>query len=210
MSVTTKNRILESAIRLFNDRGIANVRLQQIADESGISVGNLAYHYTNKEAIVAGVLDIIQDEFAAILGEYLVYPNLMDLDLQLSRLQQFFQQYRFFLLDIPEVIRAFPEKESRLQSYFKKFSTQLRYRLDFFVQKGLLKGEAYPGMFDTLSHNLWLQAIFFQHQQLLKGTAHLPVNFRDQVWEQLLPLLTPKGQEIYVLEVQTYPDGLPM
>jgi AcrR family transcriptional regulator len=38
----TKQRIIEAAISLFNTNGIANVRLIQIADEAGISVGNLA------------------------------------------------------------------------------------------------------------------------------------------------------------------------
>ena len=41
----TKDKILIEARQLFYDEGITNVRLQQIADKTGISVGNLAYHY---------------------------------------------------------------------------------------------------------------------------------------------------------------------
>ena len=48
----TKQKIILSALQLFNENGIANVRLQHIADEAFISIGNLAYHYKNKEAIV--------------------------------------------------------------------------------------------------------------------------------------------------------------
>lgn len=48
----TKQKILDSALRLFNEKGIVNVRLQHIADESIVSVGHLAYHYANKEAII--------------------------------------------------------------------------------------------------------------------------------------------------------------
>jgi len=51
----TKQKILKSAIALFNGRGLVNVRLQHIADDSGISVGNLAYHYYSKKAIVEGI-----------------------------------------------------------------------------------------------------------------------------------------------------------
>ena len=42
---TTKQKIVHASIKLFNENGVANVRLQQIADEIGISVGNLAYHF---------------------------------------------------------------------------------------------------------------------------------------------------------------------
>lgn len=40
----TKLKIIKGAQELFFENGIANIRLQQIADSSGISVGNLAYH----------------------------------------------------------------------------------------------------------------------------------------------------------------------
>ncbi|MEO7308888.1 MAG: TetR family transcriptional regulator [Chitinophagaceae bacterium] len=38
----TKQKILNASLHLFNENGISNTRLQQIADETGISVGNLA------------------------------------------------------------------------------------------------------------------------------------------------------------------------
>ena len=43
----TKQKILDTSLELFNKNGISNVRLQQIADETGISLGNLAYHFNN-------------------------------------------------------------------------------------------------------------------------------------------------------------------
>jgi AcrR family transcriptional regulator len=36
---------------LFNGQGLQNVTLQQIANEASISVGNLAYHFHDKEQI---------------------------------------------------------------------------------------------------------------------------------------------------------------
>ena len=51
----TKRRILDAALDLFNENGLVNVRLQHIADQAQMSVGNLAYHYANKEAIVTAL-----------------------------------------------------------------------------------------------------------------------------------------------------------
>jgi hypothetical protein len=54
--LSTKQKILNTSIRLFNEDGMANVPLQQIAKEIGISPGNLAYHFKNKEAIIEAMM----------------------------------------------------------------------------------------------------------------------------------------------------------
>ena len=95
-NLTTKQKILESAIRLFNWDDVANVRLQQIADETGISVGNLAYHFKNKEAIVTAIYEGLFDEFSQILSTYLTNPKLTDFDLQMEQYHRFFSKYKFF------------------------------------------------------------------------------------------------------------------
>ncbi len=79
MSAITKNKIIEAAIQLFNEKGLSNVRLQQIADETGISVGNLAYHYSNKDLIVTSVYERLFEEFSEILANYMLQPTLADM-----------------------------------------------------------------------------------------------------------------------------------
>ena len=63
----TKQKIILSSIELFNQKGLTNVRLQNIADQCGISVGNLAYHFSNKLAIIEVVDEILQSEIETIL-----------------------------------------------------------------------------------------------------------------------------------------------
>ena len=48
----TKKRIYECAFRLFVDKGFANVKVQDIAVEAGISIGGLYHHYKSKEDIL--------------------------------------------------------------------------------------------------------------------------------------------------------------
>src|SRR5208337_297435 len=49
----TGERILETALAMFNQFGKPTVTTPSIAFEMGISPGNLHYHYHSKEAIVA-------------------------------------------------------------------------------------------------------------------------------------------------------------
>jgi AcrR family transcriptional regulator len=80
--MTTKQKIIASSIKLFNQNGLNNVRLQQIADDVGISVGNLAYHYYSKEAIVNEIDRQLCELIAPVIDAKRSFPYLMDLDTQ--------------------------------------------------------------------------------------------------------------------------------
>jgi len=81
----TKDKIIVSSIRLFNANGMVNVRLQHIADDAGISVGNLAYHYHSKEAIIIEIVDQLTELLDPIIDENKEFPGLMDFDTQLAK-----------------------------------------------------------------------------------------------------------------------------
>ena len=106
--LNTKQKILISSIKLINEHGMANIRLQQIADHLGISVGNLAYHFKNKEAIVEAIHGMLSEKIDQILSTYRVYPNLMDFDSQLNQYYSFIHKYPFYFLDMLETARNYP------------------------------------------------------------------------------------------------------
>lgn len=90
----TKSVILDTAGHLFNQRGSQNVSTNRIAAEMSISVGNLYYHFNNKEDIIRSLYDrmtIDMDE----LWSGLVTPTI-PLEEMLERLIQQMWEYRFF------------------------------------------------------------------------------------------------------------------
>jgi AcrR family transcriptional regulator len=197
MAIATKLKILESSIRLFNENGLANVRLQQIADETGISVGNLAYHFKNKDAIVSFVYESLFDELGAILSGYMGNPDFTDFDQQIGQYFSFFHKYHFYLIDLFEIDRSFPEIRTQWRNHVTKMHLQIRSRIDFYQQKGLVVTEPHEGIFDLLTNNLWMSIVFWIPQQVLKGQMVAPHYFKEAVWSQLLPYLTPKGLDAY-------------
>lgn len=60
MTTSTKERILDTALGLFNRHGERAVSTNHIAEALGISPGNLYYHYRNKTAIVSALFDRYQ------------------------------------------------------------------------------------------------------------------------------------------------------
>ena len=63
----TRDRILECALQLFNQKGEPNVSTMEVANEMGISPGNLYYHFHGKEPLVIGLFERFQGELAPLL-----------------------------------------------------------------------------------------------------------------------------------------------
>ena len=64
-SEQTRALILETALRLFQERGYDRTTMRAIAQEAGVSVGNAYYYFSSKEHLVQGFYDRLAAEHAA-------------------------------------------------------------------------------------------------------------------------------------------------
>ncbi|SEC77378.1 transcriptional regulator, TetR family [Streptomyces sp. 2131.1] len=64
-SEQTRALILETALRLFQERGFDRTTMRAIAQEAGVSVGNAYYYFSSKEHLVQGFYDRLAAEHAA-------------------------------------------------------------------------------------------------------------------------------------------------
>lgn len=55
-SARTRERILDSAARVFRQRGYSNARLSDIAEAADIRTGSLYYHFASREELVGEIL----------------------------------------------------------------------------------------------------------------------------------------------------------
>ena len=53
---TTKFRILETANKLFYQQGFHATSIANLVDETGLSKGNITYHFKNKQEILEGIV----------------------------------------------------------------------------------------------------------------------------------------------------------
>lgn len=195
--MSTKQRILEGSINMFNEHGVANVRLQQIADECGISVGNLAYHFKNKEAIVSYVYNEIFQEFMMILSDYLPEETFMGIDRKLDNYYLFFMKYKFYFTDIFEIERNYPEIIGKWHQYINRMLLQIKGRIDFDISRGMLIAQSNE-MNELLANNIWMSIIFWLPQRVLRGLPFDEKLFKEAVWSQIIPYMTQRGQAEFV------------
>ncbi|MEV4437626.1 TetR family transcriptional regulator [Streptomyces sp. NPDC049577] len=64
-SEQTRALILETAMRLFQERGYDKTTMRVIAKEAGVSVGNAYYYFAGKEHLIQGFYDRIAAEHQA-------------------------------------------------------------------------------------------------------------------------------------------------
>ncbi|MDP9848019.1 TetR/AcrR family transcriptional regulator [Streptosporangium lutulentum] len=67
----TREVIVETALRLFRERGYEATTMRAIAAEAGVSVGNAYYYFASKEALIQAYYDRAQAEHEAACEELL-------------------------------------------------------------------------------------------------------------------------------------------
>lgn len=70
-SEQTRALILETALRLFRERGYDRTTMRAIAEAAGVSVGNAYYYFASKEHLVQGFYDQIAEEHRSQLPQAL-------------------------------------------------------------------------------------------------------------------------------------------
>lgn len=105
MARQTRERILETSHAMFNAKGEPNVTTNHIADELGISPGNLYYHFRNKDDIVERLFARYEQRIddALLIPEGRL-PNLEDVWLQLHLVFECMQEYCFLYRDLVDIL----------------------------------------------------------------------------------------------------------
>ena len=71
----TRSRIVDSAMRLFEENGYQRTTMRAVAADAGVSLGNAYYYFASKEHLVQGFYDRIQDEHHAAATRALAELN---------------------------------------------------------------------------------------------------------------------------------------
>ncbi len=110
----TRERILQTGLRLFNEQGEPNVTTSQIADEMDISAGNLYYHFKGKDEITLELFDRFERESLDLLETSEEGgPDLEDLWFDVHLTFEIIARYRFLYRNIVDLHARLPKLPRR-------------------------------------------------------------------------------------------------
>ena len=161
MARQTRERILDASLAMFNAAGEPNVTTNHIADELGISPGNLYYHFRNKDDIVEQLFlryEARIDEALLVPRDRL--PNLEDVWLQLHLVFECLWAYRFLYRDLVDILARNRKLKLRFARIMARASTSAAEMMHGLVRADVMRASAEE--IRSLSESVLLVATFWQ------------------------------------------------
>ncbi len=192
----TKNYIMDRALKLFNKNGFVNVRLQHIADFSGISVGHLAYHFKHKDCIVETLYDQLKATQETSLYEFRMAHLFEDFNRQLRQIFLCQHHYLFFYLDTLEVLRAYPVIKEKHQQHISWQLQQIEWMINYNVDRNTFISPTIEGQYARLAWLFWSTMDNWMYARQIIGLDHQVENdFIADLWSLMTPYLTEAASE---------------
>ncbi len=187
----TRERILETSLRLFNHLGAPHVTTADIAGEMNISPGNLYYHFRNKDQIIAELYAAFETRLEDLLGA----PegrlaDVEDLWLFLHLLFEAMWEFRFLYRDLDEIL----SRDRRLAMRFTRF---VRRGVDTMIElcRSMVVARAMRASdreIAALSENVVVVATYWMsYQKILAGEDQADKINLDHAAYQVLSLIAP-------------------
>ena len=199
----TRDKILLTALNLFNEFGVPNVTLRRIAGEMNISQGNLNYHFKHREDIIEALyfqlLEVFNEEKGKLETEEMNFQFVMDSTR--AGMEALFR-YRFLMIDFnqnmrenPKLHQHFIELEGiRKQTYLHSFNLA--------IDAGVMRAPAYKGEYEGLNERI---RVFSDYWIASAAVYNEPVEttvdkYHTLLVEMFFPYFTKEAQREFLLK----------
>ena len=200
--MTTKQRILQASLQLFNQYGIDTITVRHIAKELGMSHGNLCYHFPNTDAIAETLYEALLEELNKVLEEPNVFStvNLQTLYQLCAFVFEKLYKYKFLIQDFISLTRRNPNLKQKHRDLVASRRVFFQMGIDAGIQAGFLKPDIIEGQYENFFNQLfiisdfWLASaeILYEGKEEEKLQIYLNIAFT-----LIVPYLTEKGLSEY-------------
>lgn len=137
-----KEKIKSISLELFNSSETLSITTNHIAKSLGISVGNLYYHYKNKEEIIKDIYLQMSSEFEDLN----IFDNVMksetpftELSLMFDLIGELFWKYRFLMRDSTLLIALDKDFKDIFIKNQEKRIKQIEILIEFLISKNIIR-----------------------------------------------------------------------
>lgn len=185
----TRQRILDTALELFNAEGEPNVTTNRIADELGISPGNLHYHFRTK----ADLITVLFAAFERRMLDLLAAPeeraaDIEDIWLLLHLAFETIGAYRFIYRDLSDLCDRHRGLHQRFRGILRLTMEAARHLCDDLIDDGRML--ASERELDAVIRNVALVSTFWLAFDQVQDDEVRPGRAAWQVMSLLSPYLT--------------------
>lgn len=193
--MTKKELIQNTAIRLFKEKGYANVSLREIAKEANTTVGNLTYHFAQKEDLILSLIDNLHSAFLIHYPENIHRAELLSyllnsfLRAEKNHMENpfYYQNISLLSIDSPKIVQINQTFQKNLFDYYCKILTQLRE--DGVIAANDTQIISFSYTFITMSAS-WMQSITPYNNPILPK-----LRLSSNITNLLQPFITKDYQE---------------
>jgi AcrR family transcriptional regulator len=194
----TRQRILDTARELFNERGLHRVGVREIAREARISPGNLSYHFATKDDLVTALLTELHElDARTVFADLPKTFSLADLYQAARGSMRNALGFRFVLLGYADAVRGSPELQKREEALALRRRKRSVTLLELLADNGYLERRAASARADYLHEQGemisggWLNAAALRPD--LSGDEAAILHYAKLGCALLEPHCTPKG-----------------
>jgi AcrR family transcriptional regulator len=194
-----RNRIVETASRLFHSKGIKSITMDEIAAAMGISKRTLYELFADKEALLLACMQCLQQtEFAYAKEVYDHSANVMEVILKLY--QRSIEHYGHINRKFFEEIRKYPQVSAYLKCAHEHDAEE---KVAFFrtgVEQGLFRSDINFDIVNMLVHE---QFTLLANSEMWKQFSFLEV-YESIMFTYLRGIATEQGQKVLEEFIQKY------
>jgi len=189
MARQTRQRILDTALAMFNEQGEPNVTTNHIADEMDISPGNLYYHFRNKDDIIEQLFARYEERMdAALVTPEARLPDLEDIWLQLHLVFECIWDFRFLYRDLIDILSRNRRLRMRFAGILKRASESSVEVMRGLVRASIMRASA--AEIEATATNILVIATFWLNYASATGERDEQVAIRKGI-VQVMMLMAP-------------------
>lgn len=134
-----KPQIVQAALKVFNRKGLAAARMEEIAAEAAMSVGGVYWYFKGKDEVVLALMDSLIDDDVAALTAMLHAPGTVQARLVAYITQSATEAMHYLPLTYDLYTQA--TRNAKIRKHIRAYFTHYRDALTRLIEQGIARGE---------------------------------------------------------------------
>ncbi len=191
----TKEKIISTATRLFNNQGYNSINLFELANQLGISRGNLTYHFKDKESLLVAICDEMWSKIENERSKTMQLPSFENLHNEIQLYYKFQKEYSFIFSD-PNVISQ-PFIRNKFKEMTNKTIADIKAGIAFSINVGNVVEEKIAGTYNNIAFITWMLAFYWDAQKEICD-MYKKMDGEKIIWSFMSPYFTEKGKASFI------------